>query len=362
MSFVLKINDRFLNRRVRFFNEVSLNLAHDKIASDFDFKFMFDPDNRDHKELTTPLHYHEAQIFFNDELLLTGFVLNHEFTQSAKPHLTTFQGYSLPGVLEDCEIPTELYPLQSDGLSLTQIATKFANHFRLKIEIDEAVKLKMDRSFKTSTASETSTVKEYLTSLAKQKNIIISHNAKGNLLFTEAKTEVDPILRFDLTKGAPDGMSFKHNVNGQGMHKFITLQKQVDKEGGNAGKERVRNPLVVGSIIRESVKSQTSGDDNETVSAAARALSNEIAKVKLTITMPRWVVGGKIIKPNNIIEIIAPKLYLYHKTRFFIESVNLTGDETSEMATLNCVLPEVYSNKTPINPFEGINIHPLPVE
>ena len=179
------------------------------------------------------------------------------------------------------------------------------------------------------------------------------------MLFTEAKTNVDPILSFDLTKETPIGTTFELDVNGQGMHKWVTLQKQASKSGGNAGEQRKRNPLVAGNIIRETVKSQSSGDDNETVDAATREVANEIRGVRLTITTDRWKVNGKIIRPNNMIEVIAPKLFLYNKTKFFIESVNLTGDETSTVATLSCVLPEVYNNEVPVNPFRDINIHPI---
>jgi prophage tail gpP-like protein len=359
MGFIVKINDRFLNRRVRHFNEFTLNLVHDAIGSTFNFKFWFDPNNVEHVELTTPGHFHECTVQFDDELLLTGYILNHKFRQSSEPHMAEFEGYSLPGVLEDCEIPTSLYPLQSDGLSLTEIAAKLIKPFKLKMEIDDSVASKMNKSFKKSTASETSSVKDYLSSLASQKNIIISHNAAGNLLFTEAKTNAAPIISFDLRKPTPIGTTFDFEVNGQSMHKWITLQKQASKDGGNAGEQRVRNPLVAGNIFRETVKSQSSGDDNDTIDATKRALADELRAVKLTITTDQWKVNGKIVRPNSIIEIIAPKLFIFKKTRFYIESVTLNGDETKTTATWNCVMPEVYDNAIPKNIFGGINLHPI---
>jgi len=358
-GFVVKINDRFLNRRVRFFNQFQLDLVHDSIGSTFNFKFLFDPNNPEHVELTTPGHYHEVTVEHDGELVLTGFILNHKFRQSSEPHMAEFAGYSLPGVLEDCEIPTSMYPLQSDGVSLANIAKRLTSHFRLDMVIDDVVADRMNKAFKKSTASETSKVKEYLTSLASQKNIIISHDAAGRVLFTEAKTEVDPIISFDLTKETPIGTSFEFDINGQSMHKYITLQKQASKDGGNAGQQRVRNPLVAGNIIRETVQSQSSGDDNDTFSAAQRALSDQIRNVKLVITTSNWSVGGSIVRPNNIIEIVAPKLFIFKKRRFYIESVSLVGNEAQTTATWNCVMPEVYNGKTPINIFEGINLHPI---
>ena len=362
MSFVLKINDRFLNRRVKFFNEFKIELKHDSVGSVFDFKFFFDPENQEHIELTTPGHFHECTIEFEGELLLTGFILNHNFIQSSQPQLTSFAGYSLPGVLEDCEIPISQYPLQFDGLSLASIARKLIRPFRLDMVIDPAVASKMNKSFDTSTASESSSVKDFLVELASQKNIIISHNEKGNVLFTEAKTDVDPIISFDLRESTPVGTSFAFDFNGQGMHKYINLQKQASEDGGNAGQARIKNPLVAGNVFRETVKSQSSGDDNDTVDASRRALANELTGAKLTITTDTWVLNGKIVRPNSIIEIIAPKLFIFVKTRFFIESISFTGNQSTTTSVWNCVLPEVYNNKIPKNIFAGINLHPIPTE
>ena len=67
--------------------------------------------------------------------------------------------------------------------------------------------------------------------------------------------------------------------------------------------------------------------------------------------MDRWDLNEKIIRPNKIITVQNPKLYLFKKTRFFIESVELTGNEKQTSAVLTCFLPEVYDSKTPKNIF-----------
>lgn len=353
----LKINDRFRNRQVQFFNEISLNLEHASVASPFGFNFYFDPNNFEHKEFACVTHYHEVELFYNDELLIKGNIFNNKFKVSSKKELSSVSGYSLPGVLNDCEIPVSMYPLQNDGLSLRQIAQKLIAPFKIEMIIDSSVSERMNKSFDTSTASEHQTVASYLTELATQKNIVISHDNNGRLLFTESKTSLKPILDFDLTKETPFGNTFEFEVDGQSMHHKITVQKDADPEGGNAGEYTLRNPYVLQSVFRPTVKSQSSGDDIDTQLVARRALSNELRAVKLTITMDRWDIDGKIMRPNNVISIFAPELYIWRKTNFFIESINFTGSSTETIATLNCVLPEVYNNKVPVSIFKGINIH-----
>ena len=353
----LKINDRIRNRKVDFFNNFVLELKHDSVASSFGFGFYFDPNILEHKEMACVTHFHEVELFYNDEKILTGNITNQEFKVSSVKELCSFSGVSLPGVLEDCEIPINLYPLQSDGLSLSHIASRLLNPFEIKMIIDPSVQTKMNKSFITTTASEGQTVASYLVELASQKNIIISHNENGNLLFTESKTNLKPIIDFDLTKGTPFGTSFSFKYDGKSMHSKITMQAQADVDGGNASFQTIKNPYVLQRVYRPTVKIQTSGDDDDTFSAINRVLSNELRGITLTITLDRWTINGKIIRPNNLISIYAPELYIFKKTNFFIESVSFVGDNTQTTAVLTCVLPEVYNNQIPVSIFKGINLH-----
>jgi len=356
----LSIDDRFENRDVKFFNKFSLNLVWNSPASSFSFESYFDPFNIEHKEIYAPSHFHGCKLEHNGELLLTGTILSHNFSQKVTQTMVSLSGYSRPGVLNDCEIPPSMYPLQFDGLSLASIARRLTPRFKVGVVIDPSVSGPMNKSFKVTTASDSQNIASYLSGLAKQKNIVLSHTELGELLFTEADTKSEPILNFDTTDGTVPATDFDLNFNGQNMHSHITMQKQADDEGGNAGESTIRNPYVVGSFAyRPTVKSQSSGDDNDTPLAAKRALSNELKDLKLTIKIHDWVVNGKIIKPNNTITIIAPHLFIYNKETFFIESINFTGDETSETAVLNCVLPSVYDDSTPVNIYRGINLHPL---
>lgn len=347
---ILKINDRVKVRRVDFFNSFTLNLKYDAIASTFAFKFYFDPKNPDHRELSCVSHYHEAIVEHNGETLVTGYILSEAFTSSSVKELTQFGGYSLPGVLEDCKIPPSLYPLQSDGLSLRQIAQKLLAPFKIRMVVDQAIASRIDLVYQKTTAKETDSIKSYLTELASQRNIIISHNENGEVLFTEAKANQSPILNFEPGNNSIPFTDMAMSFNGQSLHSEITVMKQASSEGGNAGQSTVYNPYVP-IVYRPEVIIQSSGDDNSTSDAAKNALAAELKNITLTITTDRWEVNGKILKPNNIISVINPELFIFKKTNWFIESINFTGDNTKTIAVLTCVLPEVYNGKTPKNIF-----------
>lgn len=324
-------------------NNFSLTLKYDSIASSFGFELYFDPNDSDAREMFQVGHYHIANVFHNGELLISGFLLNHKFKSSSKKELSNLSGYSKAGVLGDCQIPTSLYPLQSDGLTLIQIAAKLCAPFKIKIVVDERVRAKVNSVYEKSTASEGQTVADYLSSLASQKDVILSHEPDGSLVFTQARVDSLPFYHFDNSDPA---ITMELDFNGQAMHSHITLQKQASTDGGNAGEATVRNPFVP-FVFRPSVKTQNSGGDNDTGDAVNNALKDELKNIRLTIELPTWTLNDIIIKPNRIITVINPELYLYKVTKWFIEEVTFSGNEKEQTCKISCVLPEVYSGKTP---------------
>jgi prophage tail gpP-like protein len=350
-SMNLKINDRIHVRNIEYFNDFSFQLRFDSVASPFSFAFYFDETNPQQKELACVSHFHEAILEHNGETLITGYILSEAFNKSSTRQLVQFAGYSKPGVLEDCEIPPTLYPLQSDNLCLREIAQKLIAPFKLQMVIDPSVAKKMEIKYPTTEAKVSQSIKSFLTELATQRDIIISHDSQGNLLFTKAKANMKPIAHFESgLMGDVLSLSF----GGQGLHSHIWVIKQADTEGGNAGQAMVRNPYVP-IVYRPKVIIQNSGDDNSTQDVANNALAAELKNIVLTIKTFKWEIEGKLIKPNNIISVLAPELYIYKKTNFFIESVSYTGDAEKMEATLTCVLPQVYNGEVPKNVF--VDVH-----
>ena len=54
---------------------------------------------------------------------MTGVILNHGFTETKNKELTSVGGYSVTGVLEDCHISPDKYPLESKGKTVKQMDT-----------------------------------------------------------------------------------------------------------------------------------------------------------------------------------------------------------------------------------------------
>lgn len=383
---ILKINDRINIRTVDFFTDFKLNLKYDSIASTFSFSFYFDPTNHAHAELACVSHYHEAIVEHEGEVLITGYILANVFNTGPKKTLTHIGGYSKAGVFEDCEIPTSLYPLETNGLSLKEITERIIKPFGIQLIIDADVNKESTKTFINSpdpvldekgfivddsnavtsvkssaslseksqkkidkaNAKESQNIKSFLTDLANQRNILLSHNADGNLLFTEAKTSLEPIMHFE--KGGLISPAMSLNFDGQKLHSHITIVKQADSDGGNAVEFTIRNPYVA-ILYRPKVIVMTSGDGLTIEEFAQKALAAELKNIILTITTDRWEVNGKVVKPNNIVTVTDPELFLYHKTSWFIEEIDYEGDSKVNKAVYKCVMPEVYNGQTPKNIF-----------
>ena len=356
--------------KVTAFNKFSLNLNFNGIASTFSFLFYLSPDNELHKELAHVGHYHKCTVEHNGEVILTGRLISKKFKSNGQTHLMQVSGYSLSGVLQDSSIPIESFPLQSDGLSLKEIANKLTNPFGITAIIGSTGTsiVKKEKSFiekgqelvddvMSSVIGKTeadigSSPAEYLGKLASERNLVLTSTAGGNILFTRGARGKAPILDFEPSTPA---IEYDLDFNGQAMHSDITVVKEPDADGGNAGQSTVKNPFVP-FTFRPKVIVQSSGTDIDTLAAAKTARASELSALKLKIKLSRWDdIFGKLIKPNNIITIRNPELSIFEKSKFFIESVNITEDQQNgQMSTLNCVVPAVYDGSEPVYIFEEI--------
>ena len=368
---ILKISDRFKNRRVTYFNDVSITLKYDAVASTFQLNYYFDPDNVEHKELSCIGHYHLCELFDNEnqELVLTGVILSIRFVSKAQKSLVAISGYSLPGVLEDCEIPPfdrfgKEVPgyLQSDGLKLREIVQKFAALFSVNVVIHSSAASDMESEYTQDEAKETQSVKSYFASLVSQKNVIMTHDQNGNLIFTKP-VKTKPIFHFE--PDALPNVTMTLDFNGQQLHSvyWVFAQQDIEDEAQSNESEALPQPYIPNRnhVFRPHVASMSSKSDEDldTDKAAKNLRAKELRALSLTIEIEGWNLDGKIVRPGAIISVTNKEVYLYRKTDFFVESVELKRDAEKKIAILKCVPPEVYTGDEPVYPFKGYNLHPI---
>ena len=331
----LKVN----GKRIERFNDINVVLKFDSVASTFTFVYWFDPNDTEVADISALGGYARAEIFDGDNLLITGTILSHSHADASEKTLSQVSGYSLPGVLEDCEIPVSAYPLQAQGKSLADLSRQLIKPFGLDLVVNPDVQGAVSTAIVSTAAEPTSTVKAYLATLASHRNVILSHDNRGRLLLTRAGAKQPPYANIE--PGTYTSMSL--SFNGQSMHSEITAIKQASAGGGNAGQFTVTNPYVTG--FRPRVVIQDSGDDNTTRSVAEKALANEVSQITLNITFSSWYLAGELLTPNKVVSVQNTEIGIKNKTNWFIESVTLMGNETSQTAQIQCVLPQVYNGQ-----------------
>lgn len=343
------ISLKVAGKNIERFNDVQISLKYDSVASTFSFVYWFDPFNNELKDLNTFGNYTDAVVLYNNEPIITGQIINYSHEDSSVKVLSQISGYSTPGVLEDCEIPTTNYPLQTNGKSLANICKDLCRPFKINVIIDADVANSANKAIDTSAADPSQTIKAYLAQLASQRNIILSHDNLGNLLLTRAKAKSNPIFQIDSGGFGITGMSLV--FPGQSMHSEITAIKQVGANGGNAGQSSVSNPFV--DKFRPKIVIQSSGDDNTTSSVAKQALANEISGIVLNISFSSWEYNEILLQPNKIISVKNTEIGLPNVTKWFIEEVTLSGNQESQTAQIKCVLPESHNGQKPTNIFKA---------
>lgn len=338
----------------KYFNHANVCWRFDSVASTFAFELLFDPNNANHRRIFKPGAYAHVVIKHKGNPIITGVLLKPRFKSSSVKHLVSIAGYSTTGVLEDCSIPQSVYPLQINGLSFRQIAEKIVQPFGLKVTIDPTASKELieniNKKYTKVIAQDDESCNSFLKKLACQRQIVVSHDVNGNLLLTESKTNGNPIHHFE---SSADATEYELDFNGQRMHSELLVQKQATKSNSNAGMATLKNPYV--NAFRPTSRRQSSGDNvNDTKSAVRNVLSEELKAIELTIRMRGWELNNTRIAPNTIITVKNPELYLFEKTKFFVESINFRGSADNHTSELKCFIPETYNNSTSIkNIFES---------
>jgi len=335
----IKINNNFYD----FFDDVVISKSLDKVASTFVFKSRFNPDNKLHQELFKPLSFNKVEIYDdNDKLLFTGFSINNTFTSKSVRELQSISGYSLPGILEDVTIPTDKYPLEKNNLSLNNIIKQLVGIFGIKHVIDPEVSRDINLIYETTVAQPSESIKSYISKLASQRNIIMSHNTKGELYFFRLNINSRARYFFNET----NSLSMSLSVNGQGLHSNISVIRQPSFDNNDLTPEdKVSNSLV--GKYKPYVKVLSSGTDTDTKKAANNILAGELKNISLTIEFDKYIE----LDLGDIVEVQNKEVYLYNRSRMVVSLITHSVSNESNKTTIGLVIPESFTGENPKNIF-----------
>ncbi|APZ82860.1 hypothetical protein [Flavobacterium phage FL-1] len=355
----IKIN--ISGKRVDFFTAGTISLKLDSIASTFEFSARFSANKPEHQEMFKPLQYKLVEVFNSDDnLIFTGTILNHRFRSDPGRNLVIISGYSKCGILEDVCIPVSAYPLESNNRSLKDIADRLCGLFNIKCVVAEQAKTitetlvksrknkpsniksvlsdlqaKAKSVFGRTSASPSESIKEYLAKLASQKNIVLTHNEKGEVLLFQP--DLDQKINYFFTKG--NSLSMGADFNGQAMHSEVNVVRQPsDDNAGVSTSDIAKNSLV--GAYRPTTKILSSGGDTQTKNGALNEVAAELKNI--TVTVELQGLFDKIY-PGEIVNVHNHYIYSYAYNRFMVDSITMKFDENSDTTSLGLVVPESFT-------------------
>ena len=368
---------RINNKSYIHFESFQIDSSLDAVASTFSLTALWEIDNLEHRNLFRPLSYNKIEIFDDDDKLqLTGTILNHDFYAHATTDLIELSGYSLPGVIEDCNIPYSMYPLESLKMNLREIAEKLIKPFGLNLIVDQSASREVNLVYAKTSLEPQDSIKDYLSKLASQRNIIISHDENGHLRMFKPNINGDIKMIFNDQNSINLGLT----VNGQGMHNVMTILRQpkakkkktekrkpkqvidyFDDDGNQIAPikktkmvKRKPKPLFFDTLNNEMVKSfrpsvrkMTEGEDVSTEAAVRNYMADEMKNITFVIDLNRW----ENLKFGDMIELESKRLFLNKKIRLMISSISKGQSASEKTMSILAVLPESYTGDEPKNIF-----------
>ena len=298
-------------------------------------------DNAGIKDVIKPLQYKPGQLFIDDELLSTIVLVNPVPTIGDSNSITV-NGYSKPGVLNDCSVKLSDYPIEFSGQVLQQIANKLGSFYG----VDTAFNGTSGAPFEKVKLEAGQSPLNFLIKLAKQRGFLVSNTQKGELLFwklnqnartTTLKTGHTPLL--DVVPSI-NPQEYYSEITGLSPGKLGIDIEYEEVTIQNTLLKGVNRPLVY------KLTQQLSGSDLQNAVKWKMGLmfANAI-KYSINVQGQRDE-HGLIWEPNTYINLTAPEAYINKETKFVVQNLNLAKSD-SEVTTMNLVLPESYTGEIP---------------
>ena len=347
ISFVDPFLEPFLNTNqnvdVDGFSAFEITLIYNSLVSKFSFDALFNPNLALHRELFRLGGYSQVAIEDSGERLITGVIINTSTQTGTSNSLSNFSGYSITGILQDSSIPQELFPLQFNTLGLREITNRITPLFGIEQAFDPDLQEILDEPYESIEAEPGEKVGSFLNKLAVTRNLVLSHDNFGRVAYTRANATQRPSFRFNESPA----ISFKLDFNGQNMFGPVVVVGDASFTSDNVRESTIENPYV--PIFKPIIKKQQSDNEFRTEDAARAELGNQLRNLALTITLQGFTQidtsgNRRVVRPNEVITVLAPSIGIAQETNFFIESVQFKANTKSRTSVLKCVLVDVFTN------------------
>ena len=357
----------------RVWETAEITRSFDVIADTFALTGPWDPTNPDDRETFKPFSYKPFSLYIGGERVMQGTVLNNNPESAANQNSIAISGYTIAGILADVMLPPTLYPFETDGLNLLQIAQKMSSPYGVTVisqddtgerfgsfTINRVIEVipQGETGFLAGTRSETvfidgekvdigpvEKIYTFLIKLARQRGLVISSDTLGRLLL---QTPTNEPAQDTIRAGQDPFIKSSAEYKGQQRYSTITaLGTEVINGVGQSGdvidpaiqKTGVTRPLVI--------KAQETNKGNLKEAAIAqygRQLASSIDNI-LTVRGWRRPSDNTLWRDNTKLIYINPGDMIYTETEFLIRQAKYVKGPETEVTELTLVFPEAYNGQ-----------------
>jgi prophage tail gpP-like protein/phage tail protein X len=326
--------------RFEFWESLTITRSLDSIDS-FSFSAPFEFDSPGFRNLFVPFTYKPILIYVGSDLILKGIVISIRPNLDSRSSTIEVTGYSLPGILNDCNMPYQPNKFEFLNVNLLDIAKALSKPFGLSVNAS----VNVGAVFPTVKIKPTQKIYNFLSDLAKKRNLILSNNLEGELIFLQSGETGNPVANLEVGKGVVTAISADFNEQEYYSHLTGITFVDTDIPGGQYTE---KNPFLLNRIrpITFTAKDTDTANIKTTVNAkTGRMFANMLT---YSISVASWIdTNRKLWEPNTTISLLAPQVFVYNKYDFIVRSVEFTKDANSETAIIELIPPGGFSGKIP---------------
>ena len=321
--------------------------------SSVSFTAPFEADRAEFRETFRPfrfkpltLHILNPRTNVNDALF-TGTMVNIDPVLESNSRSVQVSGYGAPAVMGDCSMPVVNLPIEFNGEKLRDIAIKLAAAFELSVVFNSEDGAKFDRVALEVSDKPAS----FLAKLARQRNLVMTDDENGNLVFQQSAPPGLPVARLQ------QGVMPLHQVvpSFSPQEYFSEVTGFAPTKGSRLGSRfTVLNKFLnettntVRTIRPKSFQLEDTDDADAPAGTNAKIGRMFGNMCSYDLELPSWRdPQGDLWTPNTTLTLLAPDAMVYSETELLIRDVTLRQEPKKESATLKVVLPGAFSGAQP---------------
>lgn len=326
-------------KQFQYWSRLSITRSIDTFST-IEFSAPFEAERFEFRDTFRPFTFKPLTATLDGETFFTGTMVGIEPDEDEEKSEVAVSGYSLPGVLGDCNVPERALPLEFKKQRFRDILDTLCGVFGLGLD----VRVDTGPPFEKVALEVDDKPLKVLADLAKQRSLVLSDTSDGHVLCWRSVTDGAPVAEFS---GQPL-QNIKPEYNAQEYFSEVTGYTPPRRKR-KGSKFTAPNPWLRERLRPMSFKMDDT-EKGDAVTACQARLGRMFANMmSLTVSnIPTWRdPQGKVWSPNTIVTVHQPNAMIYAPTRFLVRDVTLVQDADKQTAELNLVLPGAFSGEIP---------------